>query len=209
MPGLAAGSNIFEYIDLPPDDYECHYLEWLIPESIDESLTEYTKRLSDKIIHKNPILIGVSFGGILVQELSILVQPIRIIIISSIKHNKELPKRLILLQRTRVYKFFPTKKISEIEDFSMYGINKLFKKKIKIYNKYFQIKNKVYLNWAIHNLLNWKSDLVIKNLIHIHGSDDGVFPIKHIDNCIEIKEGTHAMIITKAKKINTILQEII
>jgi thioesterase domain-containing protein len=36
----------------------------------DESLDEYAKRIAEKIKLENPVLIGVSFGGILVQEMA-------------------------------------------------------------------------------------------------------------------------------------------
>jgi uncharacterized membrane protein YbjE (DUF340 family) len=49
--------------------FEIYLLEWEIPLD-NESLTHYAKRISEKIKHENPVLIGVSFGGILVQEMS-------------------------------------------------------------------------------------------------------------------------------------------
>ena len=35
-----------------------------------ESLASYAKRMSQRVEHKNPVLLGVSFGGILVQEMA-------------------------------------------------------------------------------------------------------------------------------------------
>jgi len=209
VPGLAANSNIFEFIKLPDDKYEFHYLDWIIPETKQETLENYVKRLGEKILHKNPILIGVSFGGIIVQELSKIIPAKNVIIISSIKNKNEFPKRLRYLRGSKLYKLFPTKKISEINDFSKYNFNEYLKKKSNLYNKYMGVRNEKYLDWAIYNVLHWNSTNYLKNVIHIHGSKDEIFPIKHIKNCIEIKDGNHAMIITKAKKINRILQEII
>jgi len=209
MPGLAASSKIFEYINLPNENFELHFLNWLIPESIDETLDHYVKRLCISIKHNNPILIGVSFGGMIVQEMSKYVHPQKVILISSIKNNSEKPKRIIFLQKTKFYKLFPAGRISKIEDFSTFSFNKSFKKKLDLYNKYLAVRDEKYLNWAIHNVVNWKRENSINNIIHIHGSDDEIFPIKHIKNSIIIEGGTHAMIITKAKKINTILEKII
>ena len=31
MPGLAAGPTIFENIKLPEDQFEMHFLEWILP----------------------------------------------------------------------------------------------------------------------------------------------------------------------------------
>ena len=72
MPGMSANSLIFEKIEFP-SDYTLHYLEWIDP-SKDESLEDYAKRFSKLIIHNDPILIGVSFGGVLVQEISKIIK---------------------------------------------------------------------------------------------------------------------------------------
>ena len=74
MPGLAASSLIFERIDLPQELFEVHFLDWELPVG-EESLAEYAKRMSEKITAPNPVLIGVSFGGILVQEMAAFLNP--------------------------------------------------------------------------------------------------------------------------------------
>lgn len=209
VPGLAASSNIFEFIRLPRDKFEFHFLEWIIPETRNESLESYVNRLAEKIYHKNPVLIGVSFGGIIVQELSKIIQVKKIILISSVKSTSEFPKGLKFLRVSRLYKLFPTKRISKVDDFSKFRLHGFLDKKTYLYNKYMKVRNKEYLDWAIFNLVHWNSDTNINNIIHIHGSEDQIFPIKYIENCIEIKGGNHVMIITKAKKINRILEEII
>jgi len=84
MPGLAASSTIFEYIKLPESDFKIHLLEWQIPEE-NETLTNYALRMVNQITEKNVALIGVSFGGVLVQEMSKHLKIKRLIIISSIK----------------------------------------------------------------------------------------------------------------------------
>jgi hypothetical protein len=38
--------------------------------NLEETLVSYAKRMCEKVTHPNPVLIGVSFGGILVQEMS-------------------------------------------------------------------------------------------------------------------------------------------
>ena len=63
MPGMAANPSIFEYIDLPKEQFEIHWLEWVIPLN-KESLSDYAKRMALNVVHENSVLIGVSFGGI-------------------------------------------------------------------------------------------------------------------------------------------------
>lgn len=207
VPGLAANKNIFEYISLPEEHFELHFLEWIIPQTIDESIENYAKRMCEPIAHENPILVGVSFGGIMVQEMSKVINTQKVIIISSIKNRDELPNRLKLAQKTKAYKLFPTKVIQNIENYDAYFFNDFLKKRSELYKTYLSVRNSNYLEWAIHNVLNWKQKSTLDNIIHIHGNKDEVFPYKHIHNSIEINNGTHIMILDKAKTISSILEE--
>lgn len=206
IPGLGAGSQIFEYLRLPEDRFEVHCLEWLQPLSQDESLESYATRMSSSIKNENPVLIGVSFGGVLAQEIRKLIQVKKVIIISSVKNRSELPRRLKLLQKLGLYKLLPTGRISKIDDFSRFNFHQSVKRKTELYNKYMQVRNEKYLNWAIESILHWKGEGEVSDLIHIHGTRDEIFPIKYIEDCIPVENGTHAMIITKAKKISEIIK---
>ncbi|AZJ36487.1 alpha/beta hydrolase [Tenacibaculum singaporense] len=207
VPGLAANTKIFERISLPEEHFELHFLDWMFPTSIDESIQDYAQRLCAKIQHKNPILIGVSFGGIIVQEMSKIIDCKKIIIISSVKNNKEFPKRFKLVQVTKAYKLFPSKVISNIESYERYFFNDYLKKRAELYKIYLSIRDKKYLQWAIYNVLHWEQEKSIPGIIHIHGKKDEVFPIKYIKNAIEVENGTHVMILTKSKTISEILKK--
>lgn len=209
MPGLAAGSNIFEYISLQDQKYELHYLEWIEPASEKEELTVYASRYKKFIKHKNPVLVGVSFGGILIQEIGNLIEVDKLIIISSIKSGDEMPGRLKFIKKSGIYKLFPSRQLAELEDFSKFNFHPRLKKKGELYSKYLSIRNEKYLNWSMNEVLHWKGKQSFNNLIHIHGTKDEIFPIKHIKECIPIEGGTHAMIIIKAKKISKLLETIL
>ncbi len=209
MPGLAASSRIFEFIHVAEDKFELHYLEWLEPANENESLPSYAAKYLKLIEHDQAVLIGVSFGGILVQEISRLIAVRKVIIISSIKSQDEMPKRLKLLRSSGAYKFFPTKQIAKIDDFSKYNFHPNLKKKGELYNKYLSIRNEKYLNWALRNVLFWSNKSIQPGVIHIHGTKDEIFPIKHVKDCISIEDGTHAMIIIKAKKISAIIENLL
>ncbi len=205
VPGLAASPKIFRYLDLPKDRFELHFLEWLLPLADTETIEDYAKRMADLVIDKNPVLIGVSFGGIMVQEMSKHLKTKKVVLISSVKCRGELPKRLKVIQKTKAYKLFPAKAITNIEEFSIYAFGDIAKKRVNLYKEYLSIRDENYLDWAIYNVLNWQQTIPLKNILHLHGNDDNVFPIKHIKNCIPIKKGTHIMILNKAKSISKII----
>lgn len=205
IPGTAANSKIFERIDLPKDQYEMHFLDWIIPTSKNEKIEDYALRMSKKIEHKNPVLIGVSFGGIVAQEISKIVPCEKIIIISSIKTKHELSKRLRIVRFFRLYKLFPSKSIDKIENLLRKIYKEKAEKRIKIYQNYLSVRNPLYLNWAIKQALFWSQKEELPNIQHIHGDNDPIFPIRYIKNCIKVSGGTHIMIVTKAKKISQII----
>ena len=209
VPGLAASTGIFEYIQLPKDKFEMHYIEWILPHP-NETISSYAKRMCETIIEENIVLIGVSFGGIMVQEMAQFVNPKKVIIISSVKSNQELPTHMRLAKATHFYKILPTSLLGKVNYLARYVKGRgLLAKRVQLYNKYLQMKNTNYLDWAIKNVLLWKRSVPDDKVIHIHGDEDMVFPIKHIKNCIVVKGGTHIMIVNKHKWLSENLPKII
>ncbi len=208
MPGLAASSAIFERIALPESHFEMYFLEWQIPLD-QESLTDYAKRMTTKIHHQNPVLIGVSFGGILVQEMEKYLETQKTIIISSVKTNLEMPRRMKIAKQTKAYKLIPMELLLNIEKLAHFSFGKKINNRIQLYEKFLSVRDKKYLEWAIEQVILWNCDTANQKIIHIHGDNDEVFPIKYIKNCIAIKGGTHIMILNKYKWLNENLPKII
>lgn len=208
MPGLAASSAIFERIVLSEDVFESIFLEWEIPLE-KETLAEYAKRIAQKIQHPNPVLIGVSFGGVLVQEMAKFVDARKVIIISSVKSNLELPKRMKVAKFTKMYKLIPTSLFSNVDSLAQFFFGSKIKQRLELYKKYLSVRDKHYLDWAMEQVILWNRTEADEKVVHIHGAKDGVFPIKNIQNCIVIKGGTHIMILNKYKWLNEHLPQII
>lgn len=208
MPGLAASSSIFERISLAEDSFEIILLEWEIPLE-NESLKDYAKRISLKIDKKNPVLVGVSFGGILVQEIAMFIAVRKVIIISSVKSNLEFPMRMKLAKTTKAYKLIPTNLILNVENLAKFSFGDKVNQRLKLYEKFLSVRDKNYLDWAIEQVILWDRTVADLNVIHIHGDLDDVFPIKYIKNCIIVKGGTHIMILNKFKWLNENLPKLI
>lgn len=208
MPGMAASPLIFENIKLPKPQFKMHYLEWFVPLE-NESLSDYALRMTKKIKHDNPVVLGVSFGGVLVQEMSKHIAVKKIIIVSSVKSKHELPLKMQLAKSTGAYKLLPTQLASKIEVFEKYAFGKTMAKRLELYKKYLSVNDAKYLSWAIKQMVCWDQETCKEDIVHIHGDKDPVFPIKHIKNCITLKGGTHIAIINKYKWFNENLPKII
>lgn len=208
MPGMAANPSIFEHIKLPEDLFKVHWLEWKIPDD-DETIEYYAKRMCDEIKHKNPVLLGVSFGGILVQEMAKHIAVKRLIIVSSVKTRYELPNRMKLAKVLRAYKLVPTSLMSNVNLLAKLAFGKVVKKRVELYQKYLSVSDKKYLDWAIEQVILWKQETPIEGVVHIHGDHDAIFPVRHIKNFIPVKSGTHIMIINRPNWFNEHLPGII
>jgi pimeloyl-ACP methyl ester carboxylesterase len=208
MPGLAASAAIFERISLSEDAFEVVLLEWEIPLD-QESLIDYAKRIAKKIKHDNPVLIGVSFGGILVQEMAKHTDVRKVIIISSVKSSVEFPRRLKVAKTTKAYKLIPMSLILNLENLAKFSFGKKINHRLKLYKKFLAVRDIGYLEWAVEKVVLWDRTLADASVIHIHGDVDDVFPIKYVKDCIVVEGGTHIMILNKYRWFNANLPGII
>ena len=208
MPGLAASTAIFERIQLPEADFEVHLLAWEIPKA-NESLDEYAKRIAEKIKLKNPVLIGVSFGGILVQEMARHLNTRKVIIISSVKSNFEFPRRMKIAKTTKAYKLIPMSLILNLENLAKFSFGAKINHRLKLYRKFLSVRDIGYLEWAVEKVILWDRAVPDESVVHIHGDMDDVFPIKYIQGCTVVKGGSHIMILNKYRWFNANLAAII
>jgi pimeloyl-ACP methyl ester carboxylesterase len=208
MPGLAASASIFERIRLPEADFEVHLLEWEIPLA-KESLDDYSKRIAEKIKRENPVLIGVSFGGILVQEMAKHINTRKVIIISSVKSNLEFPRRMKIAKTTKAYKLIPMSLILNLENLAKFSFGAKINHRLKLYEKFLSVRDIGYLEWAVEKVILWDRTVADESVIHIHGDMDDVFPIKYIKECTVVQGGSHIMILNKYRWFNANLGAVI
>jgi len=208
VPGLAAGKEIFRNLNFDSDLYEAHVLEWLIPTK-NEPIATYAQRMANRITEPSSVLIGVSFGGVIVQEMAAFVNLKKLIIISSVKSKHELPKRLRIARMLKLYRIVPTGLILSAQDLTNYAVGPRSKKRLALYNEYLHVRDKTYIDWAIYNMVNWKRANPDQDVVHIHGDADIVLPSKNIKNYTCLKGGTHIMILNKGRLLSEKIIEII
>ncbi len=201
MPGMAAAPSIFENLNFDNFSFELHLLEWQMPEK-NESLKDYAIRMAKFVKHDDAVLIGVSFGGVIVQEMAKFLDLKRLIIISSVKCTDELPPKMKFAARTGIFKILPTGLVSYVDQFEKIAVGDFLKKRAKLYKQYISVTDKQYIDWAIKHMVTWKCELPDEKVIHIHGDNDEVFPIKYIKDAIVVRGGTHIMIVNRFRWFN-------
>jgi pimeloyl-ACP methyl ester carboxylesterase len=208
MPGMAANSRIFKNIALPEDRFQVHLLDWFVPEK-GMSFEAYARKMNSRITEKDPVLLGVSFGGMLVQEMARHMTVRKVIIVSSVKLRSEMPRRLIFAKYTKIHKLLPTGLVNNLDLLAKYAFGETVTQRLELYKEYLEVKDKYYLDWAIDQIVNWPQTECDQSLVHIHGEKDAVFPMQYIQGCIPVQKGTHTMIIHRYKWFNERLPAII
>ena len=206
ISGLGADERAFSKLLI--EGYELKVIRWLMPLK-GESLPQYAERMRAEINEEEPILMGLSFGGMICTEIAKQVPVKKIIIISSIKSSNELPLWMKLVARLRLNKIFPMRSTKLTQPFQnrMLGISTEEEK-----NLVYQFRRKVdlpYTNWAVNQAINWKNDWKHPETYHIHGDHDNMFPIKNIKPTFIIKNGGHFMIMNKAEEVSTCINSIL
>ncbi len=209
MPGMAASPKIFELLRFP-DIYELHYMHWILPEQ-NESLPSYVSRLNSlQIKHRNPILLGVSFGGIIVQEIAKQISVRQLILISTVKNRNEFSPFFDKALRYKLYKLFPSRIMKQVNLLEKIAFTKNLRKKMRLYKMYMTMHQPRYLNWAIEQILQWEQEKNPDNFVHIVGENDRVFPPQYIQMPkIIVPKGRHDMILFKASWFNKNLPDLL
>jgi hypothetical protein len=206
ISGLGADENAFKELVLPKH-WNVIYLHW-IEVNHNESLQNYVLRFCKMIDTNEPFsIVGLSFGGIVAIELSKIIHPLHIVIISSIVSKKELSLGFKITAFLGLNKIIPTAWYNKVFPFAnwFFGVENEIEK--QALQKIIQENAAYFLKWAINEILHWNNNIRPNQLFHIHGTRDHVFPSKYTNADCFVENGGHFMIHNKADIISKILVE--
>ncbi|WP_336959484.1 alpha/beta hydrolase [Chryseobacterium contaminans] len=206
VSGLGADFKVLERLQFPKH-CELIFIDWLIPEK-NEPFHAYVERMAEKIDASEPFcLLGYSFGGIMVQEINRLKPAEKVVILGSIKSDKEKSKFIKTGEVTKIPRILPVG-LFNTRAANVYGVlRKLFDPKNPRILQYFRVRDPYYLKWSVEKVAEWKFE-ENPEVIQILGDKDIVFPIRNSKPDYIIKGGTHLFPATKSKEVSKILNEI-
>jgi pimeloyl-ACP methyl ester carboxylesterase len=208
ISGLGADHRIFQKLDF--GNHPTTFLPWIIPVK-NESLENYLIRFSEKIKREEEIiLIGVSFGGMIAVELSKTLPVKKTILISSVKTVDEFSWLFEFLKWSSLYTLAPLQQVKKrfrlLTYFYFGGRTAEEKETIASMIRDTDIR---ILDWSIRIIFNWTNKVIPKNIYHIHGTKDRIFPIRCVQHVIPVNGGTHFMIANRAAEVSTCIQTIL
>jgi len=208
IPGLGTDGRIFKNLLAQFHFEEVHYLDYREEICKNSSgMEDYAKQISKEISHSHDsLIIGLSLGGILATEISKLLPDCKVVIISSIKTEKEAPSIIKIARCLSFYNFVPLWFSRNIVPLLSRIASVTDKEGYHLYRQMLKGWSKQKLKWARKSAVNWKNKAAIKCL-HIHGTRDHIFPHKRIENAILISKGSHYMIMDRADEIADLIKE--
>lgn len=204
--GLGVDKRVFSTIDF--GDLEVEFVDWIIPEKT-ESLQQYALRISRCIKTEKPVLIGLSFGGMIAVEISRIMQCSRTILIASATNIKELPALYRVVGFLKIQKLIPTALLKNRNSLADWFFGITSKEEKFLLQGILKDTDPVFLRWALTAVLNWKTKNATENVFHIHGDKDRIIPLNLVRADYIVKNGGHFMTVNKAEEISAVIKELL
>lgn len=204
IPGLGADARLFS--KQKQAGFNFKVLEWITPNK-NERLATYALRLSEGIINKEDfMLVGVSLGGIMAQEIARIYKPKKIILISSVQSSKEIPFYFRGFRYLPIHRLIPGKFFRVVGKVIRHILGGTTHEEGKQIEAMINASDPDFMYWAIDQVIHWRCKQPLKGMIHLHGTMDTMFPGIFLQNATFIKGGSHLMVYTKAKEVNAYLK---
>lgn len=203
IPGLGTTEKL--YVNTKINGVEIIVLTWPIPEKND-TMQSYARKFLMQINTDIPFcLLGVSFGGMLCVELSKIITPQKIFLVSTCKTRNEMPWFIKLMKHISLYKIVSEKQHRKMayQGRWLVGFGKAY---IPEFLGMVNSMTKDYFKYCINIIVNWENTELPKNSIHIHGNTDRLLWYKNVKANYTISKGSHAMIIFQSEEINKIIE---
>lgn len=206
LSGLGADRRLFAKLQF--DGFEVHHLEWLTPEH-NEHLAHYAQRLCMHIQAPNPILIGLSFGGIVAMEMAKQIPVKKLILLASVKTKHDIPWYYRTAGRLHLHKAMPTTLLKKTNPLTYWFFGTHNEEERLLLKQILQDTPPQFLRWAIHQIVTWQNQHIPANLIHIHGAADRLLPLPKQTPTFVLKNAGHFFTLNRAPELNRLLLEVL
>ena len=204
ISGLGADRRIFQW--LQADDYEPIHIDWIPPQK-GEQIEDYAKRLSEQIEEENPIIVGLSFGGMIAVEIAKQIPTEKVILLSSVKDRLEIPFYFKLFRMLPLHRVVPFKSLLFAFYWLAYWLFAPEGAEQKQLLKTILIETDPhFLKWALHKVVVWQNQEVLKNLVHVHGKRDRIFPYRYVSPDYSVENSGHLMVMNRAEEVSNLLK---
>jgi pimeloyl-ACP methyl ester carboxylesterase len=205
ISGLGADQRIFSRLKVP--GVRLLHLPWLPPHS-DESIEAYALRMRAGIDGDRPVLLGVSFGGMMAIEIAKYYIAATVILVSSVGHRQSLPRWMSICGRLGLNRLMPVQPGKGMRWLENYYLGVETAEDARLAAEFRRKADPHYLNWAVDRILNWKNEWLPGRCYHLHGNRDKIFPLRRVKATHVVPEAGHFMVNNRAETLSMLLGKI-
>ncbi len=208
ISGLGADETAFSKLgDL---GYQKVYAKWLLPKE-GEHISSYASRMISKYnITFNDVLVGLSFGGLVAQQIAALNNNKKVILVSSFLSKENLPSYLYFGLTTGLYRFTPKKQFDFINKKIADKLNSGHQSSRKVLLSMLEKSDMNLVKWSVHQIAVWKPIANPAFELHsLQGTNDLLVKSWETHNKHMVQDGTHFMVHDRADEITGIIANIL
>ncbi|MBF9221630.1 alpha/beta fold hydrolase [Hymenobacter ruricola] len=204
IPGLGADERVFRFLRLQG---EVHVLRWLAPENAKEPLPHYAARLAAAVPAGQACwLVGVSFGGVLAQEVGRLRPRARVVLVSSFASPEELPWVAGLARATGLHRLLVPQLLALLPRVAQWFFSVGNGAEYELLKRIIRDTEPGFVRWAIAQLVQWPGGAPAP-VARIHGTADRLLPAGAAHSTYRLPGG-HFIIVSRADEISRILNQL-
>jgi pimeloyl-ACP methyl ester carboxylesterase len=204
IPGLGADERVFRHLRLTGS---VQVLSWLPPQSPTEPLAHYAARLAAAVPAEEPCwLVGVSFGGLLAQEIGRLRPLARVVLISSLGSPRELPPLLRLAGATRLHQLVPFGLLKWLPRLAQWFFGARGGTEYRLLRQILADTDARFARWATAQLLSWPGPGL--PAVRLHGTHDRLLPTSGAAIDYPVLGAGHFLIVSHAAQVSHLLNKL-
>ena len=181
------------------------FIEWLKNHD-KESLHSYCQRLIDQNnIQQGDLLVGLSFGGLIAQQIAEIVGIDKVILISSFRTKDDL-KRLAY----KLHKLIPNAKSDLVANLVANFLNSGTSSSRSIIQEMVKSTDMILMNWSIEKIYQQDHELAPSiTKVNLIGTKDRIVKSWSNDTTHLIEGGSHFMVYEQAETVSRIIRELV
>ena len=209
ITGLGANQMAFSRIK-GSLDHDMNFVEWIEVEDSD-SLESYAHRIIESNnITSSDVLVGLSFGGLLAQQIASILGNAHIVLISSFRDKKDIKTLLRVLMETRAYKLIANIDLTYFSSVIRVFMSPSTAKGSGTLNRMIADTDLKFTRWAIDQIrLTGKIDPGQTTVHNIIGKQDKLIKYWENTSTFTIEKGGHFMIYENHLEVRMALQQIL
>lgn len=205
IPGLGADARVFRRLHLPGPAV---VLPWLPPLGPAETLAHYAARLAQAVPLGQPCwLVGVSFGGLLAQEVGRLRPLARVVLVASLGSPAQLPRGLRWARALGLHRLVPYGLLARLPWAAQWFFGARSGAEYRLLSDILRDTDPAFARWATAQLLAWRGP-GLPGAVRIHGTHDRLLPAGRAFIDYPVPGAGHFLVVSHARQLSAILREL-